>query len=241
MRSRKPSRGHARRSRSWRAGLAVSVSLAVAIGPPAWAQSRPRPSAPAPPTYMGLSPDDEQLSQRTMNKYAGCLLRTFRKRALAFLRLPPASFEAMLAARKLATGWCLREGALSFRFQLLRGGLYEALYEQEFKRAGAAALTAAPPIDYTGGNPAPLSNETAVAIALVQFADCVVRANPTASRALILSKVTSDEEKAAFASLTPHLGGCLVSGTQLKFSRPMLRGFVAEALYRLSAAAARPQ
>jgi hypothetical protein len=185
---------------------------------------------------MGFSPDDEQISQRTMNKYAGCLLRTFRKRALAFLRLPPASYEAMLAARKLATGWCLREGALSFRFQLLRGGLYEALYEEQFERAGAAGLTAVPPVDYSGGNPTPLSDETAFAIALVQFADCVVRANPTASRALILSKVTSDEEKAAFASLTPHLGGCLVSGTQLKFSRPMLRGFVAEALYRLSAA-----
>ncbi|HEX8215024.1 MAG TPA: hypothetical protein VF582_06080 [Allosphingosinicella sp.] len=221
--------------------MAVSLSLALSIGSPAWAQSRPRPSAPAPPTYMGLSRDDEQTAQRTMNKYAGCLLRTFRKRALAYLRLPPASLESIAAARKLATGWCLREGALGFRFPLLRGGLYEALYEEQFKRAGPAGLPAVPPIDYTGGNPAPLSDETAVAIALVQFADCVARANPTASRALILSKVASDEERAAFASLTPHLGGCLVSGTQLKFSRPMLRGFVAEALYRLSAAAARPQ
>lgn len=212
--------------------MAALAAVAVLPASTASAQETPTRIQRPPPAVPGnTSLRGEAEAQRVMRAYAVCVLLRYRSRVEAFLATPPASEEALRVGTRIATGECLHDGELRFKELLFRGGLYEALYERDFRRAPARDVSAAPPIDYAAGGAA------ADQVALRLFADCTARANPDAARSLILSAVGSGAENAAFAALGEALGGCLVAGERVAFSRPVLRGVIAEALYRLSQAA----
>ena len=69
---------------------------------------------------------------------------------------------------------------------------------------------------------------------LAVFGECVVRANPEKSHALLKTNPVTAEENAAFAALTPMFSQCLPAGQQLAFGKPTLRGTIAMNFYRLA-------
>ncbi len=229
--------GAAAAGKSRRYATAIALFLALAGA----AEAKPPPtnrSGSGPPPAAGPLMN-ESLAQRVMNEFSTCTYRRWPRKSEQFLAMFPNSPEAGRAGLALASDLCLDNGQLRFKYTLFRGALFEALYMSRFRARPAADIEHAPAIDYSLGatpetNPASVVTETA----LRNFADCVVRANPGAARALILSKVTSKEESAAFATLQTGLNACLSRGVELSFSRPILRGLVAEVLYRLSAAKA---
>ncbi|HEX8215026.1 MAG TPA: hypothetical protein VF582_06090 [Allosphingosinicella sp.] len=75
-------------------------------------------------------------------------------------------------------------------------------------------------------------------MALRSFADCVVRADPPASHKLLLTDIGAEREQAAFKALMPVFGNCLPRGNALTFSKPVLRGLIAEIAFRLAESAA---
>jgi len=66
------------------------------------------------------------------------------------------------------------------------------------------------------------------------FTDCVVRANPQGSLALVKAGLGNPGETAAFTTLKPALAGCLPPGNTINFNRSVLRGSLAYNLYRMS-------
>jgi hypothetical protein len=55
----------------------------------------------------------------------------------------------------------------------------------------------------------------------------------------MLSDVDTSQEAASFDGLRDALGGCLASGS-LRFSREILRGVIAESLYKFSVDPGKP-
>ncbi|MGA1850923.1 hypothetical protein VH570_08820 [Sphingobium sp. HT1-2] len=62
-------------------------------------------------------------------------------------------------------------------------------------------------------------------------------ATARSKRALILSPIGGPDESAAFAAVTPMVSACMPADATVNFSKISLRGYVGEALYRLSMAA----
>lgn len=73
-------------------------------------------------------------------------------------------------------------------------------------------------------------------LALQAFGECVVRANPHASRAVLFAKPNSADETQAFNSLMPALSGCLIKGHEFRVDKSSMRGALAVNYYRLAMA-----
>jgi hypothetical protein len=143
------------------------------------------------------------------------------------------------ATAALANDECLQSGELRFNPRLLRGSLYIAKYQRDFRSAEPQIRTEQ--VNYL---PADLPKDDpqwkGVYYAVVSFSDCVVRANPASSRDLVLAPIATARESAALNALMPALSGCLPSGSKLKIGKEQLTGGIAEALYRLSIPATVP-
>lgn len=64
-----------------------------------------------------------------------------------------------------------------------------------------------------------------------QFAACLADDHFVGTRALVTSVRGSVEQKTAFAALSPHFGSCLAAGAKLGLTVPILRLYLAEAVY----------
>ena len=73
---------------------------------------------------------------------------------------------------------------------------------------------------------------------LSRYGECVVRADPAGSRALLAAKPETPEEASRFAALRLALATCLPEGHTLEFGKLALRGTIAVNYYRLAKAAA---
>ena len=175
---------------------------------------------------------------RAMHDFAMCTEQNRPHAALRLIATEPGTAAYARLARDISTADCVgnapwAETTLRFRASLLVGGLYEALYLRQFHGA-PLDFSATPPLAYPWPDSQASAEDRAATMALLQVGECVVRAAPEASGALLRTRVTSDEEGAALTRLVPHLPGCISAGAQLTFSRPVLRGLVAQGLYRLS-------
>ena len=72
---------------------------------------------------------------------------------------------------------------------------------------------------------------------LSRYGECVVRVDPAAARALLLTEPASAEEASRFAAMQTALATCMPPDQSLEFSKVTLRGTVAINYYRLSNAA----
>jgi hypothetical protein len=133
---------------------------------------------------------------------------------------------------------CLEgDGTLYFSDGLMRAALFEAAYRKKFgSRPAPTAFNAAVNTDPAAVYAQPLSAIARRQLVLQSFADCVVRADPTTVHNLILSPPGSPREETGMTQISTKLGPCLVTGQKIEFSKPSLRGFLAEALYRLAIA-----
>lgn len=105
-----------------------------------------------------------------------------------------------------------------------RGGLYKALVRKDYGRKPATF----------GATPLIPEGDDAL---VLQFADCVVRAEPEHSRKLILAVAGTSAEQAAIDAVRPSFAKCSIPNTQFRFSKGKLVGDLAEAYYREADAA----
>ena len=146
-------------------------------------------------------------------------------------RMTSVCFDAVTKPKMMTSPSQLRLPHL-----LLRGLLYEAMYARKFgKSAPPGSFATASPAGY----PAVAAEATAQLAhdypALMRIGECAVRSAPAQARALILSDVASKSEERALAAFQPAWNGCMPAGRRVTFSTEMIRGSVAEPLYRLTA------
>jgi hypothetical protein len=188
---------------------------------------------PAQITENAVSP--EVRARRALRDFAICTAQRSRAKTDRYLQQFQPEPETRLA-KSLASSQCLWDGQLKMTWALFRGALYEAVYREDFRKGPVADLQNAPVIDYLAGAADREHPQARVYGALRRLADCAVRADPAAALRLVATLDGTMAEADAFRTLVPRVSGCVVAGQELKFSRPMLRGLVAETLYRLSVA-----
>ncbi len=208
------------------------LGFGMVLAFPVAAQQTGTWSKRAPAQVPNTDQSDAERARITTSRYVECVLRnTPRARVDQYLRTFPDTVVANELGVKLTASECLATGGLRFRESLLRAQIYQALYRREFGKDAAVDISAAGQIDYSVGKPAQGFDQS---VALRNFGDCVVRANPQQARALTLSEQASESEAKAFQALMPFFGGCLSKDSKVEFSKSVLRGIVGETLYRLS-------
>lgn len=126
---------------------------------------------------------------------------------------------------------CMSENTrLDLEEPLLSRALASALYKKNFGDSDAPAmLTPSTTIseEFTAEGDAQTD-----AIAMRHYGDCVVAGLPAQSHAFVLTEVASREERKARRPLEAVLKECIDADRDLKFSLPVLRGILAEALLK---------
>ena len=195
--------------------FALFVPMLIASGSGAAQQDTILPDRAASPSEREVAPADQ--ARQTMNDYAVCLVHT---RLMAVQRALALSTDAAVGEglAKLADRECLAHGELRMPRALLRGAVYRALYLRDFGRTppAAPALAAAPSGDS----------------AFERFGSCVNAADVGDTREFVMSVPATTREAAALKALAPALGQCIAPGNQIRFSRAVLQGVLAEAAYR---------
>lgn len=240
--------------------LALAIALAVTAHPsPALAQAVPIVTPPPPnlqrmsrgespaPMQPNLSPLSKLEAQAGLDRYADCLVakRGMRGKLDAYVRAIPGS-PAVAALGKAA--WDPRCAVravsgdtgvqLEIRHDTMRQALFGSMYRRDFGTASPPIAADAPPLSLANefdGAPGDLSPEFRGYRAL---GDCVVRAEPAGARAWIIAPFNTPAAKLAQTTVVQALGGCLTAEQTVAIAPYTLRGIVAEALYRLTAAGA---
>lgn len=219
--------------------LVTAVAIALSSAP-AWAQSS-----------MGGSPESGSLitrrsaqihgttktdARRTTREFGVCVLKRFPKYGERLAVEPVHTEEYDKLLKRVSIDDCLSLGELTMPWNVIRTAIIEALYVNQFGRSGPTDFSQVPAIDYLAGYPAELPGNARAVVALAKFGDCVSRKDSVNARALAVSIPGSADETQRLRFLSPTFNGCVVQGEKLTFSKSVIRGAVAEGLYRLSRA-----
>jgi hypothetical protein len=163
-----------------------------------------------------------------LDGYARCLVSANPRKVEAVLSLPVDGSESLPALDRLMISDCLGDGTLTVNRVSARGALYRALYRYNFAKS-------APPLQPESNvNSAAPDSEKFNYNPLRRFAECIVRDNSVAARELVVAPTVSGAEQIAFIKLSPSFANCMAKGSEVKFSKTVLVGIIAEMLYRLS-------
>lgn len=192
------------------------------------------------------------VSRAVMSEFARCVVR--RKHDVAAeVVLDPSQQLGSEETKGLFISDCMPRGSrMRAKAVQMRYGLAEALVLADIKAAPTDLSQVAPlqhlpfvdrpmPAD-VAADPNRVAGWQAFADAAHGFAaiaplgECVVRANPAASLALLKTPVETEAEKTALGTLAPALPGCVKQGEQIAINRFNLRGTIALNLYRLARA-----
>lgn len=226
------------------AAAALVAALAVAAAPPTMGVSSPSIGRHA-AVQAGSAPS--AAARKMVAGVVNCLANARPARLREVLDLPVGSIYFRRLIVELL-GDCVDRGpvdrALAMPWLVFRAAAFEALYAREFRSAAAvdfasAGAVAYPSVETPARNARPDTSGVSRYPLVMAIGDCTVRAAPAQTRALVLSEVGSEAESAAIQALIPSLSGCIPAGQQVEISRPILRGMVAEPLYRLTRARAR--
>jgi hypothetical protein len=184
-------------------------------------------------------------SRKVAASYANCIVKARRSEAVGTLNAPFGGDDTSGRFLQLASSSCLHDpdqGPFPTRPVLLRmpplvmrGLLYESLYRTDFgKQDRSGAIAAAAPIEYLAAGDGAVGSLGRNYRGLMLIGDCIVRSAPAQARVLVLSAVASRGEVTAIEALGPALGTCVPAGRKISFSTEVLRGMIAEPLYRLT-------
>lgn len=188
-------------------------------------QTGSRISVPAPARVPEGRDSDLSRTRIIIAEFARCTLDRGTdgvQRAFAM----PVGAAYYRAMNRLAVSECLESGMVRIPQTVMRGAIFVELYRRHEKKVGPTV--AVPALDFA--HPADESERTQ--LALLAFADCVVKRDAGAARGVVLSPTASADQDQAFRALMPNLGPCLMQGQQITFSKPVLEGALAEVLYR---------
>lgn len=202
-----------------------------------------------------LSADD---SRKAVSDYARCVVKKRRVMASDAVVSTVGNYDLLKAYPKLIDSDCVsgQVGRMAFAGDLFRYAMADALLRDEIATQPTVEPNLLAPIDHYEPTEMPsMTNDkgrriskkkyeqslryfgTALAYAQVsRFGECVVRANPAGAKALLLTDVTTDAERAAMVPLNLALANCLNAGERLTLTKEVLRGTVALNYYRLSKA-----
>jgi hypothetical protein len=211
---------------------AIIVAASVAASPLAaqWTGTR---AGPRPANVPDSNLNKADLSRATMRSFAKCVIGVSRQRVIDYLDTFPGSKEALELANGLSRDDCLVAAELRFSEELFRWSLYDELYNSNFRNHDLAAIADIPETDFVGMTKG-LNAEQYQVVAIWQLGECTVRAAPKVSQTLVWSPIGSDSEAAAIQEIVPIVSGCVNKDNEIKFSKAVLRGVMAEALYKLA-------
>jgi hypothetical protein len=176
----------------------------------------------------------------TVEKYSACFYSQASSQIRALLDEPVGGPSDSFKWSRLSNSDCMPTTAVGMqvRFQpnVIRGSIYEVMFFRDFAKAPpVSSFEGVAPIAYPRMVP-PSSSSAQAYVVETDIGDCVVRAAPAASHTLITTKLGTDAERSAINALVPVIGPCTPAGAQLKFSLSIIRGMIAESLYRLTQA-----
>ena len=198
-------------------------------------------------THRSAEIDDQSRdgARRTMEAFAACLVSRQNGRVMTMSRLHIDSDQYQRVLRNLYDNTddvCLSgSGQLSFSFNLLRGGIFQALYAREFDGAGPTDFSAVTSTGYRQLYGDDMAPEARTAVALEQFGECVSRADGAGVQALLRQRPGSTGKRETIAALGPRFGACIPRDQTIRFSPSVLKGALAEGIFRLSVAARETQ
>lgn len=177
-------------------------------------------------------------ARMAMNAFAACLVDRQPGRTAKMIAMPVDGEEYQSFIRKIAIHDenCMFEGRMSMSEQLLRGAFFQAFYLQDFGKGGPVTFDPAVQSKYRDIYPINISAQGEQAVAMEQFGECVARADGASLRKLLISLPGSSDETESFVVLNPRFSACIPNGMKFEFSKAILKGVLAEGMYRLSKA-----
>lgn len=193
--------------------------------------------------------------------FARCVVKRDYDRAKALVLANDDNETLVRKHGQLIDGSCLPPGASSspgglqvrFSGDLVYYALADTLVSTDFRDAPARDVKTAKALQhrlFEGSMYKPksgkklrarkaeeLETKRGVALAsyhLSRFGECVVRADPVKSRALLLTTPSAEAEASLLTALTPTFGVCHEAGRPVESDPMMLRGAVAVNYYRLA-------
>jgi hypothetical protein len=183
-------------------------------------------------------------SLQALQTFADCIVarKNLETDVRSFLRMPADSEGQGKAGRTIAKSDCMTnivpanatKAEMKMPSPVLRSAIIEALYRRQFADA-PTNFSALPPINVDSEFDGPASPRDQY---LRKIGDCIARRAGPQAQELLLASSGSPAEAAALRKVMPDVGPCVPEGNELSFSKPILRGVIAEAMLKLSAAAA---
>ena len=216
----------------------ATVVLLTAAPGPAFGQESGNEAAQEPITVKRVEPNrvfEPGRAEQVFERYAECIVS--REGRLGgslkkYLRVPLDATAPPEVVEKLVESECVGRGAgqMWMSRDLYRNTLYAALYRREFRRDEPAEFV--PATGYDGEFDAqylPLSERQ---ITLRQVGDCAASHALSSAHRFTIAKVRSDEEAALLPDVVQALSECLDRDEEVAFTRPVLKGMLAESLYK---------
>jgi hypothetical protein len=184
--------------------------------------------------------DAEELSvkaaEQTMRDFARCVVSSKKREAKAveFLKVPDGDPRQRDLGTKIAVSGCAPTGSkMQFQPDLFSRSVYTALYRKYYGKTPPETDKWTVATDYTSEYSVSTTPVRQQQLALRAFADCTASGDAPAAHRFAISEMRGSEEKAALPSVMVWLQKCLPEGTQLRFSRTVLKGLLAESLYKM--------
>lgn len=178
----------------------------------------------------GISAADR--GRLAMAEFARC---TVDRRSVQVAKVATLSAQTLngRSIAPLADDECLASGSMAFKPILLRGALFVELYGRrtdalargQVWRLQSKPFDQAVEFDKSDG-------DLTVQMGLLTFSECVVGRDPAGAKAVVSAPTVSKAEDAGFGALRPSLGRCYPAGSSISLSKPILKGALAEILYR---------
>jgi hypothetical protein len=193
-------------------------------------------------------------------EYGDCIVKRETARASAAILAGLDSDELLDRYPQLLQNTCLHTRLgdrveVRFSGDQYRFAIADALVRSELADVPPPVLDDVPPLDHRGPAGPPTTDakgrplegralEQAMrsyevdraAHYMWRYGECVVRVDPAAAKALLLTDPASAEEGTQFAAMATALGTCLGEGRTLQFGKAALRGTIAVNYYRLARA-----
>lgn len=212
-------------------GGAVLIALSSGSAAQYGSYPQPQPQMPSAAQRNRDQASTEPTPPADVYRAAACLVGRDAEAATELLAAAPASTdERRLAQSTLRSAQrCIRQRApIVTSATMFRGAVAEALYEVQFASPQASRTPAA------AVRPSQVDASAGSLATAVSLAECATAGQPEAVRNMLATDVASPAEMSALQGLTPVLSRCVAAGTSLNADRMMLRGLLAESLYRWS-------
>jgi hypothetical protein len=180
---------------------------------------------------------DGKNSEVLMAEYVKCVADAKQSMVQKYLSTVPDSENSKKAYKPLIVSQCFNRQSfnlseLRFEDTLFRASFFDYLYRKNQAASKKFDFSTLPPAEYSSEYDGKTANLPGVTVVQRKFGDCVVRQAGQEVDTLLSVDIWAPEEKIRISSISSTMGTCLPDGAELKFSRTLLRGTLAESMYK---------